>query len=430
MRKYYFLDTNCLLDNPEIFYTFGDCAVVLPWPVLRELDKLKESHYNAREALRIGQELSKKQFYGEPGRRCEFLLLSPSRTLEFKYDSEEADDKVLKLAWEFHQKEDIEAIVVTNDRAMIIKANILKMTTQQTEPIEFELYSGQAEVVVEDEDVDEIYQRGEIEVELEEAKENECLILKSSANSKKTALARYSKNKVKLIRKYNKKFFKNSARLPSDFQGDIDWVTPNNKGQQFAFDLLMDENVPLVTLIGLAGAGKSLISVSTGLYQTLAEGKYQRVMIARPTVPVGKDLGFLPGSAQEKLYPWMAPIRDNLEQMIGDKFLVDDLFIDGYIEAESISYMRGRSLAKTFLIIDEAQNLTRHEVKTIITRAGPGTKIVLTGDIEQIDTPGLNKENNGQTYLVEKFQNEPESGHIVLTSCERGDLASKATKLL
>ena len=210
-------------------------------------------------------------------------------------------------------------------------------------------------------------------------------------------------------------------------------VKPKNKEQFFAVDLLMDPNVPIVSLIGKAGSGKTLLALAAGLAQVLEPNheKYRRLVVSRPVQPVGKDIGYLPGTMEEKMLPWIAPIQDNLRFLMGNDKETVQMYVDsGAIEIEALTYIRGRSISNAFIIIDEAQNLTTHELKTIITRVGEGTKIVLTGDIEQIDNVYIDATTNGLTYAVEKFKEHDLAGHVSLVKGERSRVATLAAKIL
>jgi PhoH-like ATPase len=216
-------------------------------------------------------------------------------------------------------------------------------------------------------------------------------------------------------------------------------ITAKNKQQQFALDLLLNDDIRLVTLVGKAGTGKTLLALAAGLEKSIELRSFQRLVVSRPVFPMGKDIGFLPGDIDEKLRPWMQPIRDNLDFLVGSsggpgrvkgKKDLQSLFDLGMIEVEPLTYIRGRSMPNQYLIVDEAQNLTPHEIKTIITRAGEGTKVVLTGDPYQIDNPYIDSSSNGLTYVVDRFKEEPIAGHITLVKGERSDLAELAATLL
>ena len=250
---------------------------------------------------------------------------------------------------------------------------------------------------------------------------NEFVMLVSSENEKKTAIGRFINYAMPL-------------QKISASANNFSWgVKPKNKEQKCGLELLMDNDVPLVSLIGRAGSGKTLMAILAGLEQVLGHenGKYNKIVISRPVQTLGKDIGFLPGTMEEKMAPWMKPIFDNMQYIMGkDKTFIEMYLQKGIIEIEALAYIRGRSISNAFIIIDEAQNLTAHEVKTIITRVGENTKIVLTGDIEQIDNIYTNETSNGLTYAVEKFKNSNLSGHITFKKGERSKLATEASKLL
>ena len=243
-------------------------------------------------------------------------------------------------------------------------------------------------------------------------------MLVSNSNDKKTALARFYKYNDPLVKMYK--------------MDDVWGIDARNKEQSFALELLMDPDVEVVSLIGQAGSGKTLLAVAAGLEQVLGDdNEYKKLIVSRPIQPLGKDIGYLPGTLEEKMDPWLMPIKDNLEFLLGnDRDTVKMYFEKGVIEIEAITYIRGRSITNAFIIIDEAQNLTRHELKTILTRVGEGTKIILTGDIEQIDNIYIDETSNGLTYAVEKFKEHDISGHITLQKGERSKVATLAAKIL
>ena len=247
-------------------------------------------------------------------------------------------------------------------------------------------------------------------------------MLVSSANEKKTALARF----------YN--YSNPLRRINGEYKQGVWGVRPRNKEQNFALNLLLDPDVPIVTLVGKAGSGKTLLALAAGLAQvveTNAESRYKHLVISRPIQPMGKDIGYLPGTIEEKMAPWLAPIQDNLKYLMGnDKETLQMYTMQGIIEVEALTYIRGRSIANAFIIIDEAQNLTAHELKTIITRVGENTKIILTGDIEQIDNVYVDETSNGLTYAIEKFKSHDITGHMALIKGERSNVATLAAKIL
>jgi PhoH-like ATPase len=244
-------------------------------------------------------------------------------------------------------------------------------------------------------------------------------MLVSNANDKKTALARHTRTEapLKKVRSGEK------VRV-------FNTLSPRNKEQAFAIDLLYDESISLISLIGKAGTGKTLTAIAAGLDLVLDKSDYKKLIVSRPVMPMGKDIGFLPGSLEEKMMPWLAPVQDNLETLLGGKEHFKMFQEKGVIEIEALTYIRGRSINNAFIVIDEAQNLTMHEIKTIITRVGNNTKIVLTGDIEQIDNDYTDETSNGLAYAVEKFKNFEISGHVTLIKGERSKIATLASKIL
>jgi len=288
------------------------------------------------------------------------------------------------------------------------------------------IYEGFRKVLVDDEDIDAFYDDKEVYLFEEDFGKNplmpnEFVMLVSSSNEKKTAIGRFDDWHKSILRLIN-------------IEDELSWgVRPKNKEQRCGLDLLFDDNIPLVSLIGRAGSGKTLMAIMAGLEQVLGmhQGKYQKIVISRPVEPMGKDIGFLPGTMEDKILPWLKPIQDNLQFIMGSDRTMFDIYMQkGKIEVEALTYIRGRSISNAFVIIDEAQNLTAHEVKTIITRIGENTKIVLTGDIEQIDNIYTNEVSNGLTYAVERLKSSHLTGHITFKKGERSKLATEASKLL
>ncbi len=227
--------------------------------------------------------------------------------------------------------------------------------------------------------------------------------------------------------------FKDGKLIPSkvDFNTNVWGIKPLNFEQIMALDLLLDPELSFVTLLGIAGTGKTLLSIASALYMITELKTFKKLTVTRPVIPMGKDIGFLPGSAEEKMKPWLEPIRDNLEFLFDNSgkstSKIDSL---NFLQVEALSYTRGRTIPHQFIIVDEAQNLTPHEVKTIVTRAGIGTKIVLTGDISQIDSPYLDAFSNGLSYATSRFSNYPMAGHLTLSIGVRSELSALASKIL
>ncbi len=332
-----------------------------------------------------------------------------------------ADNRIISVAYELQRKGQ-PVVFVSKDINARIKSDSLGIRTMDFEKqkVEFEkLYCGWREVTVDPEKVDGLYAAKAMKNEFD-LLPNEFALLKDEINPKHTALARCAPDGKELHP------LRNGELHPMG-------LTPRNVQQSMAIELLCDPRVELVTLVGTAGTGKTLIALACGLMQVTKEPRYDKVLVSRPIMPLGKDIGYLPGSKEEKLGHWMLPIYDNLAYLltrkgskgeVGKK--VDEFLRTGAVELEALTYIRGRSIAKQFIIVDEAQNLTPHEVKTIISRAGENTKIAMTGDPYQIDNPYLDASSNGLTYTAERLKGKPLVGHVTLTRSERSELASLA----
>jgi len=286
------------------------------------------------------------------------------------------------------------------------------------------LYTGLQEILVDDQIVDSVYKEEGVFLDPDEfsLEPNQFVMLISNSNDKKSALVRFTN-------------YETRVQKVDSFKKGIWGVRPKNKEQNFALDLLTDPDIPLVTIIGKAGSGKTLMALACGLQQCFGETandrRYSRVIVTKPVEPVGKDIGFLPGTMEEKMMPWVAPIQDNLKNLMGNDKVTLDMYMDeGKIEVEAMTFIRGRSISNAFIIIDEAQNMTKHEIKTVLTRVGEGTKIVLTGDIEQIDNVYLDETSNGLTYVIDRFKDQACAGHITLVKGERSKIATLAARLL
>jgi len=438
VKKIFVLDTNVVLHDPQAIFAFQDNDVVIPIVVIEELDKFKkgidEIGRNARMVSRILDEYRLKgklsqgvQLKGGGCLRVELNHQSPE-LLPSELNAAKADNRILATALNL-KHDNLPVVLVTKDTNLRIKADALGLRAEDFESdtvtIE-ELYSGQMELSVTPDAINEFYVKGELPPAEPKPFSNQYVLLKNNANPSQTALARFNQQRNTLV------------PITSAKHG-VWGVTARNKEQQFALDLLLNDDIRLVTLVGKAGTGKTLLALAAGLEKTIESRMFQRLVVSRPVFPLGKDLGFLPGDIDEKLRPWMQPIRDNLDFLMGasasagrmkGKKDLQGLFDLGMIEVEPLTYIRGRSMPNQYLIVDEAQNLTPHEIKTIITRAGEGTKVVLTGDPYQIDNPYIDSSSNGLTYVVERFKNEPISGHITLVKGERSDLAELAATLL
>ncbi len=439
MKKIFVLDTNVLLHDPHAIFSFEDNEVIIPIVVIEELDKFKkgidEIGRNARQVSRFLDELRQKGKLSQGvaldsgGSLCVELNHQSPEHLPSELVATKADNRILATALNL-KHDDLPVILVTKDTNLRIKADALGLKAEDYESDNItldELYSGETELPVEPGAIDEFYARGEFTPPAEpKLHPNEFVLLKNSANLSQTALARYQQQKNVLVPIVNAKH-------------GVWGINARNKQQQFALDLLLNDDIRLVTLVGRAGTGKTLLALAAGLDKTIESRAFQRLVVSRPVFPLGKDIGFLPGDIEEKLRPWMQPIRDNLDFLMGASTMsgrakgkkdLQGLFDLGMIEVEPLTYIRGRSMPNQYLIVDEAQNLTPHEIKTIITRAGEGTKVVLTGDPYQIDNPYIDSSSNGLTFVVERFKEESIAGHITLVKGERSDLAELAATLL
>ncbi len=436
MHKNYVLDTNVLLHDPRAIYNFEDNHVVIPIYVLEEIDNFKkelsERGRNAREVARqldafraTGKSLSDGVPLPSGG------TLSVGLTIQKLPDALKAsqvmDNFIVGVALDVRDRDKtIPTILVTKDVNLRIRADALGLKAEEysAESIDVEeLYSGNGEVEVSAAEVDKFYTDGALALD-QKPHANQYLLVKDRENPSHSALGRFdgATKKVQPVRKLRE---------------GVWGIRPRNKEQHFALDLLLNDDIKLVTLVGKAGTGKTLLAIAAGLQKCVEEGIYQKLLVSRPIFPLGKDIGFLPGDIEEKLNPWMQPIYDNLELLLGfskaekkEGRSHQELIDLGYIEIEPLTYIRGRSIPNQFMIVDEAQNLTPHEVKTIITRVGENTKIILTGDPYQIDNPYVDASNNGLTTVVERFKGEALAGHVSLTKGERSPLAELAANLL
>ncbi len=436
MKKNYVLDTNVLLHDPRAVFRFEDNFVVIPIYAIEEVDQFKregsERGRNARAIARLLDELRERSGSLSNGVPLEsggtLRVALPSKRLELPsaIDRTTMDQAILQTAFDVRENDGGRPTVfVTMDTNLRIRADALGMVAQTYENQRVEvdrLTSGMVEMELDGEAIDAFFREGRMAPREPPPLANTCLLLRDRANPSHTALGRYDATKRAIT----------ALRVPRD---GVMGVRPRNKEQSFAFDLLLDESVRLVTLVGKAGTGKTLLALAAGLKRTMEDGAYTRMLVSRPVMPLGRDLGFLPGDVDEKLNPWMQPIFDNLEFLFstgsrkGPRAYAE-LLESGQIQVEPLTYIRGRSLPQQFIVVDEAQNLTPHEVKTIITRSGDGTKIVLTGDPGQIDNPYVDSASNGLTIAAERFRGEKLAAHIVLEKGERSELAELAANML
>ncbi|WP_088241631.1 PhoH family protein [Calothrix rhizosoleniae] len=441
MKKTFVLDTNVLLHDPSAMLKFEDNDIILPIAIIEELDRFKKqpelTGRNARQSSRILDGLSQQGQLtaGIPinGGGSIKVALCHGETLEklpLELEGDKGDNAILAVALEAKSHCNCPVVLVSKDTNLRIKANALGLAAADYEADKVdldELYTGMVEVMVETDKIEEFFQQGKITLD-RELFPNQALTLIDIANPSHTALGIVDETSSKIV-----------SPIPIP-QGGISRINPRNREQKFAFEFLLRDRISLVTLVGKAGTGKTLLAIAAGLHQVADQRIYNRLLISRPVVPMGKDIGYLPGDVQEKLTPWMQPLYDNFDLIFGTQDTShkpkhwrrghEELIGMGLLQIEPLTYIRGRTIPKQFLIVDEAQNLSPHEVKTILTRAGEGTKVVLTGDPEQIDNPYVDAASNGLIYVVERFKHEPLAAHITLSKGERSSLAERAAILL
>jgi PhoH-like ATPase len=432
MRKVFILDTNVLLHDPNAIFKFEDNELIIPIYVIEEIDRFKrdstERGRNAREIARLidalrenGGNLAQGAPVGNGGTLSVYV---PDRPAELRsaLNPKSGDNAILQVAHELSSANPARTTVfITMDINLRIRADALGLKTASYENQAIspdDLDSGVLELNA---SLDDFFTSGVTKIDDPRLYANVCVMLRSEEDHKRTALGRAVGGNIRRL-----------SVPPEGVMG----VRPRNREQTFALDLLLDDSVRLVTLVGSAGTGKTLLALAAGLKRCVEHGAYTRLLVSRPVIPLGRDLGFLPGDVDEKLGPWMKPIFDNLEflLMAGGKRRgvpeLEEMMTSGLIEIEPLTYIRGRSLPQQYVIVDEAQNLTPHEVKTIVTRCGEGTKIVLTGDPFQIDNPYVDGATNGLTIAANRLRGEPLVGHIVLKKGERSDLANLAAAKL
>lgn len=436
--KTFVLDTNVILHDPLAMFAFKGARVVLPLTVIEELDTFKRNNdERGRSARLVARKLDDlRQNRGKLSNWVELdhggklkVEIMVSDGLPKAFSQQSKDNEILSCA-QYLKKHEDHIVFISKDINLRIKAEALGLETQDYEKEKVdvsELYRGWREISVPSEVIDRFYK--DKRLELREHADvpfvfNEFIILKSQTGSQ-SALARFDP--------------KTNGLIPLAKADSAPWgVKPLNVEQKLALELLLNKDIQLVSLVGLAGSGKTMMTLAAAMHQTLEEKHYRRILIGRPVVAVGHDIGFLPGTKEEKLTNWMGAIYDNLSYLLerpkGSLETTDMdiqmLIEEGTIEIEAVTYLRGRSLPNLLIIIDDAQNLTPHEVKTIISRAGQGAKIVLTGDPYQIDNYYLDASSNGLTNLVERFKGQSLFGHVTFTKSERSPLAALASDLL
>jgi PhoH-like ATPase len=454
--KYFVLDTNVLLHNSGALYMFDDNEVVIPFTVLEELDKFKTQNddigRSAREVIRQLDRLRGKghlnkgvEWNGHGGRiRVDFSSEDRPKGLH----EDKPDNRIIGVAWAL-KEQGLHTVLITKDINVRLKSDALGIQTEDFEAQKVDsdrLYAGYLSLSVPSTIIDSLYEEKQIEVSelaphliehTEDGDEikhelyaNQYIVLKDAVDESHTGIARRLADTDHAIPIHG-------PRKP------VYGIMARNVQQTMALDLLLDDEVKLVTLLGSAGTGKTLLAIAAGMAKTFSEQRYDKILVARPIMPMGKDIGYLPGDKDEKLSAWMQPIFDNLSYLMSTRGAgaqhadskpaeqrIHTLMESGQLVLEPLTYIRGRSIPHQFMVVDEAQNLTPHEVKTIVSRVGEGTKIVLTGDIAQIDNPYLDASSNGLSYMVERLKGQHMVGHITLAKSERSELASVAAEKL
>ena len=461
LRKHFVLDTSVLVHDPSAIYAFDDNEVIIPLTVLEELDKLKKSSdavgRNAREAIRNLDDLRYK------GRLIDGIALndrggnlrvslSDVRCPHLKDDS--PDNRIISTAWSAAQ-EGQRVVFVSKDINARLRADSIGLIAEDFESQKVDvanLYTGFLALSVEGSLIDELYTERQVSLDKIEP------YLKRKTEDGRDVEIEIHPNQFVQLRNPADESHSGLARRLSDTNHLIPITGPRrpvfgvmarNVQQTMALDLLLDDDIRLVTLIGTAGTGKTLLALAAGMTKIFLEERYDKLLVARPIMPLGRDIGYLPGDKDEKLTAWMQPIFDNLTYLLSTRAShggsgagagnaeshspeqrITRLMGEGKLILEPLTYIRGRSIPNQFMIVDEAQNLTPHEVKTIASRVGDGTKLILTGDIAQIDNPYLDAESNGLSYLIERMKDQGIVGHVTLEKSERSELASLVTELL
>ena len=442
-KKNYVLDTSVYLTEATSIFKFVRNDVFVPLKVLEEIDGHKKRQdsvgANARHFIRILDDLRKKGNLQKGVRIAKGLgilrVMSYACLNEVIFppdlDIRHPDHTIIATAMAVRANEpEKKTIVVSRDINMRVVCDSLGLVaedyvSEKAVISSDKLYNGFVIQPVDEQVIDRYYEGESILITEDEADElwypNQYVMMVSNSNEKKSALAKFENHHTPLKKVVHKS-------IP-------DWkIDSRNKEQAFAIDMLMDPSIKIVSLVGRAGSGKTLMAIAAGLQQTIGlrsdENHYDRLIVSRPVQPLGKDIGFLPGTMEEKMLRWLMPIQDNLKFLMGDRSSLEMYIDKGKIEVEALTYIRGRSIANAYIVIDEAQNLTKHEVKTIITRIGEGSKIILTGDVEQIDNVYVNETSNGLAHAIEKFKEYPIAGHVTFKKGERSELATLASKVL
>ncbi|MFH1032995.1 MAG: PhoH family protein [Pseudomonadota bacterium] len=440
--KTYVVDTNVLLHDPRALAVFQENNIVLPLAVIEEIDNQKrrqdEVGRNAREASRrldhmrgLGSLAQGVPTSGGGSLRVELNHREAGQGFPDILESGKADNRILRVAWNLKQETGHPVVLVSKDLNLRLKADVLGIPAEdyQNDKVDFDsLYGGYRDLWVQPGEIEAFYRDGRLPLPARRrGLPNQFMVLKCREQPSQSALARHLGGVLHPLQHAD---------------GDYLGIKARNKEQRFALELLLNDEVRIVTLAGAAGTGKTLMALAAGLEKVMERKVYNRLLVTRPVVPMGQDLGFLPGEKEDKLRPWMQPIHDNLELLFRDypaapgggsgrNFGAKEyLMAQGLLDMEALTYIRGRSIPRQFILCDEAQNLTPHMIKTLVTRVGEGSKIVFTGDPDQIDHPYLDASSNGLTFLVERLKQEALSGHVTLLKGERSAVAELGARLL
>ncbi len=435
-RKTFVIDTNVLLYDPFSIKQFQDNDVIIPLIVLEELDSLKkrsdELGKKARTVVKYIDSLKSKKEENfltgitiDEGPKIKLHLNTNFKNVKkFPLPLDRNSNKILHIASNL-KLEGAKVVFVSKDFITRVKAEAMGLESEDYENLKTsykKVYKGIQTIETTKNEIDLFYKDGFITKDHISFLPNEYCILKSLERS--SAVCKYNSSSKKL-------------EPLIDYKRGIWGIYPLNVEQRCVMDLLLRDEIKLVTLVGPAGTGKTLLALACGMKKVFDDAKYSKILVSRPIIPLGKDIGFLPGTKDEKLFHWMQPIYDNLEVLLqrsngegNEKSAFDWIMESNKLEMEAVTYIRGITLPKIYMIIDEAQNLTPHEVKTIISRAGKNTKVILTGDPTQIDNPYLDQYSNGLTYTISKFQNQKLYGHISLDKTERSELAKIAAEIM
>ncbi|MGN6506661.1 MAG: PhoH family protein [Tepidisphaeraceae bacterium] len=449
--KTFVLDTNILLHNPNAMFMFADNEVIIPFDVLEELDTFKTSPddlgRSARTAIRHLDQLRQKgnlhDGITDPKTGGSVrVVIDGDITNCPMMNVNSPDNRILCTAYTL-QKSGRHVVFITKDINARIKADSMGILAEDFEAtkVDFEhLYTGWREVEATPDQFEQLYSQKQLILDLpKKLNANEFVLLRDNTNPDHTAVARFKPDMGAIV-----------PLRPR--RGPVFGIVPRNLEQQMALDLLLDDSIKLVTLIGSAGTGKTLLALAAGMQKVLNDQSFTKLLVARPIMPLGRDIGYLPGDKDDKLKAWMQPIFDNLSYLLSNRTATDNhetpkevkshaalqnveqriqqMISSGQIVLEPLTYIRGRSIPHQFMIVDESQNLTSHEVKTIASRVGEGTKLILTGDATQIDNPYLDSASNGLSYMVERLKGRGIVGHITLAKSERSELASLVTAVL